>query len=65
MEDIGKIKERYRDLSLIIIEHDMMVIEKIAQRVIVFDYGRKIAEGSFSEISKNDEVLEAYLGEEF
>jgi len=64
MEDIGKVKEKYKDISLIIIEHDMVVIEEIAQKVIVFNYGKKIAEGTFSEISKNEEVLEAYLGEE-
>ena len=65
MEDIGKVKEKFKDISIIIIEHDMVVIDKIAQRVIVFNYGKKIAEGLFSAISKNDEVLEAYLGEEF
>lgn len=64
MEDIGKVKGKYKDISIILIEHDMMVIEQIAQRVVVFNYGKKIAEGLFSEISKNEEVLEAYLGEE-
>jgi len=64
MEDIGKVKEKYKDISTIIIEHDMMVIEEIAQWVIVFNYGEKIAEGPFSEICKNEGVLEAYLGEE-
>ncbi len=64
MEDIGRVKEMYKDISMIIIEHDMVVIEKIAQKVIVFNYGKKIAEGTFSEVSRNDEVLQAYLGEE-
>ena len=64
MDDIGKVKEKYPDLSIIIIEHDMMVIERIAQQVIVFNYGKKIAEGSYSEVVANPEVLEAYLGEE-
>ena len=64
MEDIGKVKERYPDISIIIIEHDMTVIEEIAQHVIVFNYGKKITEGSYSEIIHNEEVLEAYLGEE-
>jgi len=64
MDDIRKVKKKNEGISLIIIEHDMMVIEKIAQRVIVFNYGKKIAEGSFSEISEDEGVLEAYLGEE-
>ncbi len=42
----------------------MGVSEKIAQRVIVFNYGRKLTEGTFAEISNNPAVLEAYLGEE-
>ena len=41
----------------------MTVIENIADRVVVFNYGQKIAEGSFGEIARNPEVLEAYLGE--
>ncbi|NIN00033.1 MAG: ATP-binding cassette domain-containing protein [candidate division Zixibacteria bacterium] len=64
MEDIRKVKKKDESISLIIIEHDMMVIEKIAQRVIVFNYGKKIADGTFLEISEDKRVLEAYLGEE-
>lgn len=64
MEDILKVKERYEDISIVIIEHDMIVIENIAQHVVVFNYGRKIAEGTYSEIAQNEEVLKAYLGEE-
>ena len=64
MEDIGKVKERFKAISIIIIEHDMTVIEKIAEHVFVFNYGKKIAEGSYSEIIQEEEVLEAYLGRE-
>lgn len=64
MSDIRKVKETHKDLSVIIIEHDMAVIEQIAERVYVFNYGKKIAEGSYSLISKNPGVIQAYLGEE-
>ena len=64
MRDIRKVKATHQDLSVIIIEHDMAVIEQIANRVYVFNYGKKIAEGSFSSISKDPAVIEAYLGEE-
>jgi len=64
MDDIRKVKEKFQDISIIIIEHDMRVIEKIAEKVIVFNYGGKIAEGTYLEIANNPVVLEAYLGDE-
>ncbi len=64
MQDIRKVKEKRPDLSVIVIEHDMAVIEKVAERVYVFNYGRKIAEGPYADISRNAEVIEAYLGAE-
>lgn len=64
MEDIRKVREKLEGIGVIIIEHDMMVIKGVAERVVVLNYGRKIAEGSFEEISNNEEVLEAYLGRE-
>ncbi len=64
MEDIRKVRDRMKGIGIIIIEHDMMVIREVAERVVVLNYGRKIAEGSFQKISQNEEVLEAYLGRE-
>lgn len=48
--------------SIVLVEHDMGVVMDLADRVVVLDFGRKIAEGTPAEISKNPEVISAYLG---
>jgi branched-chain amino acid transport system ATP-binding protein len=48
--------------SIVLVEHDMGVVMDLADRVVVLDFGRKIAEGTPSEITENPEVISAYLG---
>jgi ABC-type branched-subunit amino acid transport system ATPase component len=63
MLDLRQIREdEYRQLSIILVEHDMAVIEDITDRVIALNYGKKIAEGTFEAVSRNPELKEAYLG---
>jgi branched-chain amino acid transport system ATP-binding protein len=48
--------------TIVLIEHDMGVVMDISDRVVVLDYGRKIADGSPEDIKNNQAVIDAYLG---
>jgi branched-chain amino acid transport system ATP-binding protein len=50
-----------RNLSILIVEHDMQVVMELAHRITVFNYGRVLAEGTPAEIQQNPRVLEVYL----
>lgn len=64
MDDILLVKGRIEGLTIIIIEHEMNVIERITGRCVVLNYGQKISEGTYGEVAADQQVQEAYLGRE-
>jgi ABC-type branched-subunit amino acid transport system ATPase component len=63
--EVTELIARLRDdagYTILVIEHDMHVVEGISNRVIALDHGLKIAEGSFNEVATHPLVIEAYLG---
>jgi branched-chain amino acid transport system ATP-binding protein len=62
MDDILIVRGRIPGLTIVIIEHEMGVIERITDRCVVLNYGRKIKEGTFAEVAVDRQVQEAYLG---
>lgn len=62
MDDILLVRERNQDLTIIIVEHEMGVIERITDRCVVLNFGRKIAEGPYRAVAADAQVQQAYLG---
>lgn len=60
---INRIRESQR-LTIIIVEHDIKMIRKICEQLVVLNFGKKIAEGTPEEVSKDQAVIKAYLGED-
>ena len=61
MERIKMLRDE-RGLTIILVEHDMKAIMGNCEKISVMDFGKKIAEGSPEDVSRNEEVIEAYLG---
>ena len=64
MDDILEVKTNFEGLTIIIIEHEMGVIERITDRCVVLNFGRKICEGTYKDVAADRGVQEAYLGTE-
>ncbi len=62
MDDLLEVKNRFEDLTIIIIEHEMGVIERVTNTCVVLNFGQKICEGTYREVSDDKLVQEAYLG---
>jgi branched-chain amino acid transport system ATP-binding protein len=62
MDDILQVRVRNQNLTIIIVEHEMGVIERITDRCVVLNFGLKIAEGPYRQIAADRQVQEAYLG---
>ncbi|MDR1620273.1 MAG: ABC transporter ATP-binding protein [Clostridiales bacterium] len=62
MDDIRIIKDKMQDIAIIIIEHDMKVMEHVPERIVVFNAGAKIAEGTYKDVTNDPAVIDAYIG---
>lgn len=64
MDDVTSFQREHPGLSIILIEHEMQVIERVSQRCVVLNFGKKICEGSYRTVVDDPQVRKAYLGED-
>lgn len=64
MVDLVRNVQKERGVTVMLVEHDMPAVMKISDRIVVINFGEKIAEGTPDEIRDNEKVIEAYLGRE-
>ena len=64
--DLAELVRRIREMGItvLLVEHDMTLVMQLAERIVVLDHGRKIAEGTAEEVRKDRKVITAYLGTE-
>ena len=63
MDDVLAYREALPSLSIVLVEHEMDVIRRVSQRCVVLNFGRKIFEGSFDDLTADANVQAAYLGD--
>jgi branched-chain amino acid transport system ATP-binding protein/sulfate-transporting ATPase len=64
IDDILQVRDLNRGLTIVIVEHEMGLIERITDRCVVLNFGRKIADGPYRQVAADRQVQEAYLGVE-
>jgi branched-chain amino acid transport system ATP-binding protein len=67
VEDFKKLllAVKEKGMTILLVEHNMKLVMDLADEIVVLDFGRKLAEGSCDEISRNPKVIEAYLGADY